>query len=38
MIHAICKDEAFPARLKNFTGWTAEILRHEIDHCEGVLL
>ena len=38
MIHAICKDEAFPTRLKNFTGWTSEILRHEIDHCKGVLL
>jgi len=38
MIHAICKDEAFPARLKNFTGWTAEIIQHEIDHCDGILI
>ena len=25
-------------RLKTFTGWTAEIIQHEIDHCEGVLI
>ena len=25
-------------RLKTFTGWTAEIIQHEIDHCRGVLI
>lgn len=25
-------------RLKTFTGWTAEIIQHEIDHCEGILI
>ena len=26
----------FQVRLKTFTGWTAEIIQHEIDHCRGV--
>ena len=25
-------------RLKTFTGWTAQIIQHEIDHCNGVLV
>ena len=25
-------------RLKTFTGWTAEIIQHEIDYCEGILI
>ena len=25
-------------RIKNFTGWTAEIIQHEIDHCEGIII
>ena len=32
------QDEKFQTRLKTFTGWTAEIIQHEIDHCEGVLI
>ncbi len=28
----------FQMRLKTFTGWTAEIIQHEIDHCEGILI
>ena len=32
------QNEAFQIRLKTFTGWTAEIIQHEIDHCEGVLI
>ena len=23
---------------KNFEGWTAQIIQHEIDHCDGVLI
>ena len=23
---------------KNFAGWTAQIIQHEIDHCNGVLI
>ncbi len=25
-------------RLKSFEGWTAQIIQHEIDHCNGVLI
>ena len=32
------QNEKFQTRLKTFTGWTAEIIQHEIDHCEGVLV
>ena len=28
----------FQVRLKTFTGWTAQIIQHEIDHCDGVLI
>ena len=31
-------EEKFQTRLKTFTGWTAEIIQHEIDHCEGILI
>jgi peptide deformylase len=24
--------------IKNFTGWTAQIIQHEVDHCNGVLI
>lgn len=29
---------AFQTQLKTFTGWTAQIIQHEIDHCSGVLI
>ena len=32
------QNEKFQPRLKTFTGWTAEIIQHEIDHCEGILI
>ena len=25
-------------RIKTFTGWTAQIIQHEIDHCDGILI
>ena len=28
----------FQTRLKSFSGWTAQIIQHEIDHCNGVLI
>ena len=28
----------FQTRLKTFSGWTAQIIQHEIDHCNGVLI
>ena len=32
------QNERLQTRCKTFTGWTAEIIQHEIDHCEGVLI
>lgn len=32
------QNEQFQTRLKTFTGWTAEIIQHEIDYCEGILI
>ena len=28
----------FQTRLKSFEGWTAQIIQHEIDHCNGILI
>ena len=28
----------FQVRIKTFTGWTAQIIQHEVDHCNGVLI
>ena len=28
----------FQIRLKTFEGWTAQIIQHEIDHCNGILI
>ena len=25
-------------RIKTFTGWTAQIIQHEVDHCKGILI
>ena len=30
--------EQLQVRLKTFTDWTAQIIQHEIDHCNGVLI
>ncbi len=32
------QNEEFQTRLKTFTGWTAQIIQHEIDHCNGILI
>ena len=32
------RNEKFQTRFKTFTGWTAQIIQHEIDHCEGILI
>lgn len=32
------QNEKFQERVKTFTGWTAQIIQHEIDHCEGILI
>ena len=32
------QNERFQERIKTFTGWTAQIIQHEIDHCEGIVI
>ena len=32
------QNEKFQDRIKTFTGWTAQIIQHEIDHCEGIII
>ena len=28
----------FQTRIKTFTGWSAQIIQHEVDHCDGILI
>ena len=28
----------FQTRFKTFTGWTAQIIQHEVDHLEGIII
>jgi peptide deformylase len=30
--------EDLQIRLKTFEGWTAQIIQHEVDHCNGILI
>lgn len=32
------QNERFQLRLLTFTGFTAQIIQHEMDHCEGILI
>ena len=32
------QNEQFQTWLRTFTGWTAQIIQHEIDHCNGILI
>ena len=32
------QNELFQQRIKTYTGWTAQIIQHEIDHCDGILI
>ncbi len=32
------QNEKFQVRLKTFSGWTAQIIQHELDHCSGILI
>jgi len=25
-------------KIKTYTGWTAQIIQHEVDHCDGILI
>lgn len=31
-------DEAWNERCATYTGWTAQIVQHEIDHCDGIVI
>lgn len=31
-------DERFIERTRQFTGWTAQIIQHEVDHCNGIII
>lgn len=32
------QNEQFQERIKTFHGWTAQIIQHEIDHCDGIII
>jgi peptide deformylase len=32
------QNELMQTRLKSFEGWTAQIIQHEVDHCNGILI
>lgn len=32
------QNEEFQTRIKTFTSWTAQIIQHEVDHCDGILI
>ena len=32
------QNEQFQTRIKTFTGWPAQIIQHEVDHCDGILI
>ncbi len=31
-------DRSFKKQRQTFTGWTAQIIQHEIDHCDGIII
>ena len=41
LIHTIeieYQDEALKVRRQRFTGWTAQIIQHELDHLDGIII
>ncbi len=32
------QNELFQQRIKTYSGFTAQIIQHEIDHCDGILI
>ena len=32
------QNERFQTRIQSYSGWTAQIIQHEIDHCNGILI
>ena len=31
-------DQQFKKQKESFSGWTAQIIQHEIDHCDGIVI
>ena len=32
------QNEKFQTRIKTFTGFVAQIIQHEVDHCDGIII
>ena len=32
------QNEKMQVRMKSYSGWTAQIIQHEIDHCSGIII
>lgn len=32
------ENQQFQTRIKTFSGWTAQIIQHELDHCDGIII
>jgi len=32
------QDRSFKKQRRRYTGWIAQIIQHEIDHCDGILI
>ncbi len=32
------QNEDFQTRIKTYTGWTAQIIQHELDHLDGIII
>lgn len=37
-IRVAYENEKLQPKSRTFTGWTAQIIQHEMDHCEGILI
>ena len=32
------QNEKMQVRMKSYSGWTAQIIQHEVDHCNGIII
>ena len=37
-IEVVYLDQNFKKQRQRFSGWTAQIIQHEIDHCNGIII
>ena len=37
-IEVVYRDQQFKPQRTAYTGWVAQIIQHEIDHCNGILI